>query len=31
VHTVDESVSVDAVLRAVEQFGRVGERWAAEH
>ncbi|KQM29158.1 hypothetical protein ASL10_00130 [Frigoribacterium sp. Leaf8] len=31
VHTVDESVSVEAVLRAVEQFGRVGGRWAVEH
>ncbi|MET4051691.1 succinyl-diaminopimelate desuccinylase [Frigoribacterium sp. PvP054] len=30
VHTVDESVSVAAVVRAVDQFRRAGDRWAAD-
>jgi succinyl-diaminopimelate desuccinylase len=31
VHTVDESVSIDAVVRAVPQYRHAGERWAAGH
>lgn len=30
VHTVDESVSVDAVARAVEQYRHAGEGWALD-